>query len=74
PGMNEKTRKSIFEPFFTTKDKGTGLGLSIVYGIVKDHGGDIYVDSKEGEYTEFVVALPVAGAGRKPMAANDYII
>ncbi|MFP4641319.1 MAG: sensor histidine kinase, partial [Dehalococcoidia bacterium] len=54
-----KTR--IFEPFFTTKDvgKGTGLGLSICYGIVQEHGGTIYVESKDGEGTTFTVELPI---------------
>ncbi|PKM99761.1 MAG: hypothetical protein CVU78_04665 [Elusimicrobia bacterium HGW-Elusimicrobia-2] len=70
PGIDEKTRKSIFEPFFTTKDKGTGLGLAIVYGIVKDLGGKIHVDSREGEYTEFVIELPVG----KQVANSDYVI
>jgi len=57
-GLNEKTQNSLFDPFFTTKEKGTGLGLSITYGIVKDHGGNIHVESREDEYTEFVIELP----------------
>ena len=58
-GMGAKTLKSLFEPFFTTKAAGTGLGLSIVYGIIKDHGGNIRVESREGEYTEFIIEIPL---------------
>jgi len=61
-GIPEKIRQRIFDPFFTTKprDKGTGLGLSISHGIVKDHGGALSVESKEGEWTRFHVSLPIA--------------
>jgi len=57
-GMPEETVRRVFEPFFTTKkQRGTGLGLAITYGIVKKMGGDIKVDSKEGEGTTFAVYL-----------------
>lgn len=51
----------IFQPFFTTKPtgKGTGLGLSLSYDIIKAHGGELKVQSKEGEFAEFVVLLPL---------------
>jgi len=51
----------IFQPFFTTKPtgQGTGLGLSLAYDIVKAHGGEIKVETKEGDYTAFIIALPV---------------
>ena len=59
-GMPEKMLDKIFHPFFTTKPtgQGTGLGLSLAYDIVKAHGGEIKVESKEGEGSEFIVQLP----------------
>jgi two-component system, cell cycle sensor histidine kinase and response regulator CckA len=59
-GIPAEIVEKIFEPFFSTKDvgKGTGLGLSTVYGIVKQTGGFVYVDSKEGQGTTFRIFLP----------------
>ena len=53
--------RTSFQPFFTTKPtgQGTGLGLSLSYDIVKAHGGDIKVDSKDGEGSEFIIQLPI---------------
>jgi signal transduction histidine kinase len=60
-GIPQKIKDKIFQPFFTTKPtgQGTGLGLSLSYDIIKAHGGEIKVESKEGEGTEFNISLPV---------------
>lgn len=59
-GIPEKVLDKIFQPFFTTKPtgEGTGLGLSLSYDIVKAHGGEIRVETKEDEGTEFIIMLP----------------
>jgi signal transduction histidine kinase len=64
-GILEENIGRVFEPFFTTKDigKGTGLGLSVAYGIVREHGGWIDVQSEQGKGSRFFVCLPVAGSG-----------
>jgi signal transduction histidine kinase len=60
-GISEANRNKIFQPFFTTKPtgQGTGLGLSLSYDIIKAHGGEIKVESKEGEGSEFIIQLPI---------------
>ncbi len=60
PGIPQKVLDKIFQPFFTTKPtgQGTGLGLSLSYDIVKAHGGEIKVNTKENKGTEFIIELP----------------
>jgi signal transduction histidine kinase len=60
-GIPQKVLDKIFQPFFTTKPtgQGTGLGLSLSYDIVKAHGGELQVETKEGEGSEFIISLPV---------------
>jgi signal transduction histidine kinase len=60
-GISNKNLDKIFQPFFTTKPagKGTGLGLSLSYDVVtKGHGGQIKIETKEGEFAEFIIFIP----------------
>lgn len=61
-GISEKALDKIFQPFFTTKPsgQGTGLGLSLCYEIItQGHGGELRVETKEGEYAEFIITIPI---------------
>lgn len=60
-GIPQKVLEKIFQPFFTTKPTGlgTGLGLSLSYDIVRTHGGELKVETKEGEGAEFIISLPL---------------
>ena len=64
PGIPSENLNKIFDPFFSTKavDKGTGLGLSICHGIVKEHGGEIWAESTEGQGTTICLEIPVLTA------------
>lgn len=60
-GITEEELDHIFDPFFTTKEdgEGTGLGLSMVYGIVKNHGGNIKVNNRVGKGSSFILNFPI---------------
>ncbi|MBO8152910.1 MAG: PAS domain S-box protein [Candidatus Marinimicrobia bacterium] len=65
-GMDKETLDRVFEPFFTTKgERGSGLGLSMVYGIVKNHGGDVIIESEPGKGTNVKVRLPITDEERR---------
>ncbi len=66
-GISPEIQERIFDPFFTTKkrENGTGLGLSTVHGIVKNHKGNIFVESKEGEGTTFTILFPTINGSKK---------
>jgi PAS domain S-box-containing protein len=72
-GMSKETQEHVFEPFFSTKSPalGTGLGLATVYGIVKQHGGHIVVESAEGAGSSFSVYLP---ATSEPLAIQERVV
>ncbi|GFE60471.1 cache domain-containing protein [Geobacter sp. AOG2] len=58
-GIQDEDKERLFSPFFSTKAQGTGLGLAVSYSIVRDHGGEIRVESRVGEGTTFTVVLPL---------------
>ncbi|RLC23128.1 MAG: PAS domain-containing sensor histidine kinase [Deltaproteobacteria bacterium] len=63
-GIKSDNIDKVFQSFFTTKTEsvqGVGLGLSVCYGFIKDHGGDIIVESQEGQWTRFTIILPITG-------------
>jgi len=70
-GIPEEDLPKIFEPYFTTKDSGTGLGLTITFKIVKEHQGEIAVNSKVGEGSSFTISLPVPQKERRLLTWSD---
>lgn len=73
PGIPTEIQKRIFEPFFTTKPagKGSGLGLSVSYGIIKEHNGEIRLESEEGKGAEFIIALPLMDDDSRRIEASE---
>jgi signal transduction histidine kinase len=59
PGIVPEDQDRIFEPYFTTKEGGTGLGLALTHKIVREHAGDIRVESRTGSGATFIITLPV---------------
>ena len=57
--MTQAVKERVFEPFFTTKAGGSGTGLSTAYGVIKQGGGDIVVESEPGKGTAFTIYLPL---------------
>lgn len=72
-GIRPENLDKIFEPFFTTRPtgKGTGLGLSVSYGIIKEHGGKIEVESEVGRGSRFIVRLKIDGQG--PVFSDNFL-
>jgi len=70
-GISEENLSKIFEPYFTTNEAGTGLGLTQVFKIIREHKGEISVNSKEGEGTDFEILLPVIQKVVNMIGYND---
>lgn len=74
-GIDVADRDHLFEPFYSTRTRigGTGLGLSVAHGVVKDHGGEIQVESVPGEGTRVVIILPIVDAAAPETEENDVL-
>ena len=72
-GMSQEMIDQIFEPFYSTKEDGTGLGLSSALGIIKEHGGQLSVNSVVDKGTSFVVTFPIFSGGETNNPSDDYL-
>ena len=70
-GISEKNLAKIFEPYFTTKERGSGLGLTMVFKIIREHRGEITVNSKEGKGTCFTITLPIPQRERRLLPSGE---
>lgn len=72
-GITEVHRDRLFEPFYSTRTRegGTGLGLSVAHGVIKDHQGEISIQSTPGDGTRIIVSLPAVEAGQEPSAGSE---
>lgn len=73
PGVPPEIQDKIFDPFFTTKEvgKGGGLGLSISYGVIREHGGELFLDKSYDKGSRFVVRLPVVRSAQETETVNN---
>ncbi len=72
PGIPENIQKDLFKPFFTTRSDGTGLGLAVVQAVARAHGGNVRLESVEGQGSRFIVQLPIAGTAASTTANTQY--
>ncbi len=70
-GIPEEQIGKIFEPYFTTKEFGSGLGLTVVYKIIKEHGGEISLRTREHKGTTFVLTFPIPRSERNRISWED---
>jgi signal transduction histidine kinase len=70
-GISEENLSKIFEPYFTTKENGSGLGLTLVFKILREHGGEISVNSQAGKGTSFILSIPIPQEGLKLLPSLD---
>jgi signal transduction histidine kinase len=70
-GIPEEIQGRIFEPYFTTRDTGSGLGLTVVYKVVREHGGDLHMDSMPGRGTTFRISIPLMQGERKLLSGGN---
>ena len=71
-GIAPEAIDHVFDPFFTTKDvgEGAGLGLAVTYGIIKEHNGEIIVESEPAKFTRFIIHLPLGQQKEAPVQGN----